>query len=59
MSFTLHDDAGDTHFAAQGREEDDELDGVDDESAALFASMRVLMWLRPYLTKRGFLESCS
>ena len=27
--FTLHDDVGDAHLAAQGREEDDELDGVD------------------------------
>ena len=28
-SFTLHDDVGDAHFATQGGEEDDELDGVD------------------------------
>ena len=28
-SFTLHDDVGDTHLAAQSGEEDDELDGVD------------------------------
>ena len=28
-SFTLHDDVGNTHLAAQGGEEDDELDGVD------------------------------
>ena len=27
--FTLHDDVGDAHLAAQGGEEDDELDGVD------------------------------
>ena len=27
--FTLHDDVGDAHFAAQGGEEDDELDGID------------------------------
>ena len=38
---------------------DDELDGVDvvrggDES---LASMRATIWLRPYLTKRVFLES--
>ena len=28
-SFTLHDDVGNAHLAAQGGEEDDELDGVD------------------------------
>ena len=28
-SFTFHDDVGDAHLAAQGGEEDDELDGVD------------------------------
>jgi len=27
-SFTLHDDLGDAHVAAQRREEDDELDGI-------------------------------
>ena len=27
-------------------------------SAAFLASMRATMWLRPYLPKRGFLESC-
>ena len=27
--FTLHDDVGDAHLAAQGGEENDELDGVD------------------------------
>jgi hypothetical protein len=27
--FTLHDDVGDAHLAAQGGEKDDELDGVD------------------------------
>ena len=27
--FTLHDDVGNAHLAAQGWEEDDELDGVD------------------------------
>jgi hypothetical protein len=29
LCFTLHDDVGDAHLAAQGGEEDDELDGVD------------------------------
>ena len=29
MSFTLHDDVGDAHLAAQSGEEDNELDGVD------------------------------
>jgi hypothetical protein len=28
-SFTLHDDVGNAHLAAQGGKEDDELDGVD------------------------------
>ena len=28
-SFTLHDDVGDAHLAAQSGEENDELDGVD------------------------------
>ena len=28
-SFTLHDDVGNAHLAAQSGEEDDELDGVD------------------------------
>ena len=28
-SLALHDDIGNTHLAAQGRKEDDELDGVD------------------------------
>ena len=28
-SFTLHDDVRDAHLAAPGREEDDDLDGVD------------------------------
>ena len=28
-SFTLHDDVGNAHLAAQGGEEDDELDGLD------------------------------
>ena len=28
-SFTLHDNVGDAHLAAQGGEEDDELNGVD------------------------------
>ena len=29
MICTLHNDVGNAHLAAQGREEDDELDGVD------------------------------
>ena len=27
--FTLHDDVGDAHLAAQGGEEDEELEGID------------------------------
>jgi hypothetical protein len=59
----LDDDVGHTQLAAESGGEDDEFNGSTSwamtTSAAFLASMRAMMWLRPYLTNKGFLESYS
>ena len=58
--FTLHDLIGDAHLAPQaGRKTTSSMGSMScamTTSAAFLALMRAMMWLRPNLAKRGFLE---
>ena len=57
----LDDDGRNTHLAKgtwQGNDELDEVNVVcDHNKGRLLASIRAIVWLRPYLTKSGLFES--